>query len=219
MSHLRELQSPNLKRKALKQFFDACLLNTMKQLPDYIHHIYMLLDALSSMTLIHLVEQRLKIVQEDAYTDVHNALSTSLSYLTSKRGSLALQPGNLARLLELPGTEWASLPKDSKPKELQDQPSRRLRLRALRNEWRSSHQAPAKLLRKVHFPPHVENEPEEFFTAPETVSTIESLERASSSESREEWFTAPEAPDEAMEPSKSVAGLLKDGTISEQAVG
>ena len=84
----------------------------------------------------------------------------------------------------------------------------------LRAEWRRSHQSPAKLFRKVRFIQTGTPDSEEYFTALETVSRG-STGRSSSVESREEWFIAPEQPGGPVEPTKSVAGLLREGRLRE----
>ena len=209
LSRLRESQLPNLKRKALKEFFDACLPATMKQLPDYIHHVYMLLDPLSTMDLIRLVEHYINSLTDNSDSELRAGLTSSLKYLTSKHESLAIQPGRLQSLLKIPEEQW-STPPSERP---HDYPCRRLRLQTLRREWRQSHQNPAKLIRKVRFSVSATAETsgtEEYVTAPETMPTRESVERTSSSESREEWHTAPDIPDELFERGKNVAGLLRE---------
>ena len=210
---LRKSQSPNIRRTALHDFFDACLPDTMKQLPVYVHHIYILLDPISSIELIRLVEHHADDDSNDS--DLQDALSASLDYLCSKHEAFTIQPGTLPTLKSLPETKWADF---SPPKDTAAYPTRRLRLRGLRAQWRQSHQSPTRLVRRVRFTdigsPDTE---EEYVAAPETISRGE-MGRSLSAESREEWFLAPEEQGGTVERGKSVAALLREGKLKENAV-
>jgi hypothetical protein len=209
LSHLRDSRSPNLKRKVLHDFFDACLPETMKQLPVYIHHIYMLLDPVSTNDLIHLLEQHLDLSSfTSSDSDLHDAFNTSLSYLNSKRESLAIRPGKLPSFTSLDESNWSVF------EPIEGFPTRRARLRILRAQWLKSRTSPSKLLRKVRFTiqPTI-TEDSEFVTAPEEPWERRSSGRSSSTDSREEWFVAPEEQGGPVEPGKSVAGLLREGRI------
>ena len=181
----------------------------MKQLPIYIHHIYMLLDPVSTNDLIHLLEQQLDLSSvASSDSDFQEALNTSLSYLNSKRESLAIRQGKLSSLMALDESNWSTI------EPIEGFPTRRLRLRILRAQWRKSRTSPTKLLRKVRFTmqPTV-TEDSEFVTAPEEPWERRSSGRSSSTDSREEWFVAPEEQGGPVEPGKSVAGLLRERRI------
>jgi hypothetical protein len=185
----------------------------MKQLAVYIHHIYILLDPISTAELIRLLEERFDVDGNDS--DLQDALSASLEYLYSKRDSLTNREGTLPNLKSLPETKWSTY---SPPDKTSSHPSRRLRLRVLRAQWHKTHQPPARLFRKVRFSdigsPETE---EEYVIAPETMSRGE-LGRSLSSESRDEWFVAPEEQGGKVAKTKSVAALLREGNIEEEAV-
>ena len=182
----------------------------MKELPDQIHRIYMLLDPLSTLDLIHILETHTS--QDDP--EMKTVISSALSYLTSKRDSIPLRRAILQPIRSLPETRWSTY---TPPKPSPDQPTRRTRLRILRAQWRKSHQSPSQMIRKVHFSGPDPEDDEEFYNAPETMSRV-SLGRSSSSESREAWFIAPETTGGEVEPAKSVAGLIRDGKMSEEAI-
>jgi hypothetical protein len=189
---LRELQSPNLRREALQNFFDACLPETMKQLPNKIHRIYMLLDSISTIDLIRLLEHRKDKLLEDKDTDpeVLDAVISSLTFLNSKRESIAIRTGTLPALKLLPETEWVA--PSSSQKRL-EQSTRRDRLRRLRAQWRQTRQSPSRLLRKVRFAQGSDSpDTEEYVTAPETMSSLSKV-KSSASDSSEVWFVARES--------------------------
>lgn len=209
---LRKFQSPNTRRKELHDFFDACLPETLKQLAVYIHHIYILLDPISTIELIRLLGERLESDGND--TDLQEAISASLKYLHSKHDSVTDRPGTLPNLKSLPETNWSVY---APPDTVASYPSRRLRLRVLRAQWHQSHQSPARLFRKVRFSDMGSPDTEEYVTAPETISRGE-MGRSLSSESRDEWFVAPEEQGGKVERTKSVSALIKDGNMEEEPV-
>ena len=207
LHRIREAPSPDLKRKALEDFFDAALVPTLTELPSYIHHIYILLDPVSTLDLIYILETH---PSDDE--DVKSAISTSLSFLLSKRDSIPLRPSKLPPLRSLPESKWSTY---SPPTPLADQPTRRARLRILRAQWRKTQQAPSQTIRRVRFSDP--SEEDEFVTAPESFSRS-SLGRSSSAESREEWFVAPDESGGPVERAKSVAGLIREGKMREEAI-
>jgi hypothetical protein len=137
----------------------------------------------------------------------------ALSYVTAKRNAIPFQRGSLPPLLGLADTKWSTY---SPPTPSSKQPTRRTRLRVLRAQWRKSHQSPSQIVRHVHFTDPAEEEL--FYTAPETISRTGSLARTSSSESRDEWYVAPETASEEVERTKSVAGLIREGKMQEEAI-
>jgi len=189
LSILRDSPSPSLRRKALMDFFDAVLPETLKQLESYIHHIYILLDPISTTTLISLLQTQLTTSQD---SDVTSSLTTSLTFLTSKHDALATTQHVLSDLLSVPDERWT-------PPSNNDQlTTRRHRLRQLRAEWRRTKLAPGKLIRKVRFA-HEEGGTERWFAASEGVggAPVGRTRRSECEGGRsegEEWFEAMEEP-------------------------
>ena len=205
LHHLRYARTPEDRRKALEDFFDACLPITLKELPGRIHHIYMLLDPLSTLVLYRLLEDR----KGDDDEEIVAAISLALSYLSSKRDTLPLQLGELPSLRTLPDTKWSTyIPPTSTSS------TRRSRLRAMRAQWRQARSSPSQIVRKVRFSDGQEEDV--FVTAPETFSRF-SVRRTPSSESKEEWFVAPEEEGGEVELAKSVGGLIREGKLKEEA--
>jgi hypothetical protein len=199
LSRLRQPQSPNLKGRVLQEFFDACLDESIISLPSSIHRIYILLDPISTFTLLRLIQQQIERCQDSGKEDCLVALDASLSFLRSRS---SIRPEKVSTLQSLNESDWR------KKEETHDHPSRRTRLRKLRAEWIKTRQSAALLIRKVRFAVKDPESPEEeFVTAPESMP---SASRTSSSESREEWFVAPEVQGDVLERAKSVGGLLKD---------
>ena len=197
LSVLRDTQSPNLRRKALSDFFDAVLPETLKQLPTYIHHIYILLDPISTITLLSLLTHALSLTPQD--TDVHEALTTALTYLTTKHDCLASLQSNLPSLLE----KSSDISPAGPEKQLT---TRRHRLRQLRAEWRRTRAPPRTLVRKVRFAPTEGVGTEKWYLADEGTGGRRG------SEGKEEWFVAKEEQDGGeLERGKSVRGLLREG--------
>ena len=81
LSVLRETKTPDKRRIALRDFFNAALPETIKSLPEYIHHIYILLDPISTIYLIQILERQ----QPNYDEEVQSAITTSLTYLHTKR--------------------------------------------------------------------------------------------------------------------------------------
>jgi len=234
--HLRAPPSPNLRRKLLKEFFDACLPKTLKQLSSYIRRIYMLIDPLSTMDLIRILESQLQTFESEEApdTELTTAIKTSLEYLNSKHESLAIRTGRLPPLKHLPEKDWSSH-SPSPIIETLIPSSRRSRLRKLRTQWRQSAEPSiAKLVKKVRFQTKTAmiseaNSPEtpgtRYVDAPEEPPSLGAVGRAISSDSgREEWFVAPESAGEKVEPAKSVGGLLRmkgelSGQVEERETG
>jgi hypothetical protein len=146
-----------------------------------------------------LVQQHIDKYQGSGKEDCLTALDASLSFLCSRSPNSLEKVSNLRSLDE---SDWR------KKEETHDHPSRRSRLRKLRTEWIKTHQFPTPLIRRVRFAVEDTSSPEdEFVTAPESMP---SASRTSSSESREEWFVAPEVQGAVLEHTKSVGGLLRD---------
>jgi len=170
----------------------------------------MLLDPISTLDLIHILETH----PSNDDKEIQPVIATALTYLTSKRDSIPLRKGKLPPLRSLPETKWSNYTLAAPST---DQPTRRTRLRILRASWRQSHQAtPSQILRKVRFSDPAEED--EFVTAPESMSAPAPLGRSSSSESKEEWFIAPEAAGGEVERAKSVAGLIREGKLREERI-
>ena len=205
LSVLREAKTPDKRRIALQEFFDAILPETMKSLPEYIHHIYILLDPISTTYLIQILERH----QPNYDEEIKSAIATSLAFLFTKRDSLLLKKGILPTVKSLPASNWTQIETTTKF------PTRRVRLRVLRKQWQDSHILSPKLVRKVRFTATPSTE--EFVTAPES-SLRGSRGRSESMESRDDWFIAPEEQGGPVEQGKSVAGLLREGRMREEAV-
>jgi hypothetical protein len=205
LSALREAKTPDKRRVVLRDFFDALPPETMNSLPDYIHHIYILIGPINTKYLIQILE----LHQPNYDEEVKSAITTSLSYLLTKRDSLSFKKGILHTLKSLSTSNWTPVQTAT------DFPTRRLRLRILRKQWRESHTPPSTHVRKVRFTATPSTG--EFVTAPESFSRG-SLSRSESSESGDEWFIAPEELGGPVERGLSVAGLLREGRMREQAV-
>lgn len=177
----------------------------MKSLPEYIHHIYILIGPINTKYLIQILER----YQPNYDEEVKSAITTSLSYLLTKRDSLPFKKGILPTLKSLSTSNWTPVQTTT------DFPTRRLRLRILRKQWRESRTPPSTHVRKVRFTATPSTE--EFVTAPESFSRG-SLVRSESIESGDEWFVAPEEQGGPVERGKSVAGLLREGRMREEAV-
>ena len=195
------MKTPDKRRIALREFFNAVLPETIKSLPEYIHHIYILLDPISTKHLIQILQHH-----QPHYQEVQSALT----YLLSKRDSLPLKKGTLPMLKSLASSNWTAVQPTT------DFPTRRTRLRILRKQWRESHIPPAKLIPKVHFT-NTTPSTGKFVTPPESFSRA-SMGRFSSAESSDEWFIAPEEQGGPVLPGKSVAGLFREGRMREEAV-
>ena len=230
LPHLRRTQTSNLRRNALKDFFGACLPDTLKQLSSYIQRIYMLLDPLSRMDLIRILESQLQSLNAEEHPDnnVASEIEASLEYLNSRPESLDIRIGKLPPLKLLPENDWTSETPISPSIETQHPlASRRTRLRKLRSQWRQSSEPISKLARKVRFQTttsdSVGDSPEtpasKYVDAPEEPPRLSDLGRAVSVESgRDEWFIAPESSEEKIAPARTVGGLLKmSGELSGQA--
>ena len=87
---MRETKTPDKRRIALQDFFNAALPETFKSLPEYIHHIYILLDPISTIYLIQILERQ----QPNYDEEVQSAITTSLTYLHTKRESFPLKKRN-----------------------------------------------------------------------------------------------------------------------------
>ena len=177
----------------------------------------MLLDPISVNDLIRLLEQLLESREAKAedhdneaenHNSVHEALTSALSYLTLKREYLVIKKGKLPEAKSLQETNWTTYSKPTTT--VQGLPTRRTRLRTLRAQWRTSRQSPSKLIRKVRFT--TDDLQEEVVDAPETPRKP-MVGRSSSTDSRDEWFTAPEEPIESIETGESLSEFLGESGI------
>ena len=205
LAALRKPQSPNLKGFLLEDFFKACHVERVTLLPTYIHRIYILLDPISTVVLVAIVQQLLKQYNMDKNAKACVvSLNEALSYLESHS---PIHPGKVADLLLKDKAKWLPL-----PLKLMDYTTRRirfreLRFRELRAEYIQSHQRTSPLVRQVRFTAELPSPGSEYVTAPENIPS-----RSLSSESSNEWFVAPEVQGETVQRSKSVSGLLRSST-------
>jgi hypothetical protein len=141
LSQLRCLYSPNLRQKALQEFFDTITADTLKQLSDEIHRVYMLLDPFSTVRLIQFLElAKTSTPNNVEIPELETSLSSALETFYSKSDYLPFRQGQLAQIKSLPETEWESAPKSH----AESGYTRRIRLQKLRGEWRQSKMLPLK---------------------------------------------------------------------------
>ena len=157
------------------------------------------------------------------------AYSMALAFLFSKREACIFHPGRLTHLKTLPPTQWSPeelIPQSSntsqqpRTESTSSLPTRRTRLRLLRNQWYISRTSPAKLVRRVRFAGGEgvfdEETGEEYVTAPERMSL--GSRSSSLDSSTEEWFVAPQERSDNVERARSVGGLIRQGRMREEAV-
>jgi hypothetical protein len=213
---MRSIQSPNLRRRELSQFFDAASPSTLSQFPNYIHRLYILLDPLTSTVLTRSLQRLQRTISSDPNLNqsagLDEALSQTLEYLYSKRENLILRPGKLEGVKSKMEMQW----EDSSPR-IEHFTTRRERFRVLRKHWWETHQPPTTFARRVRFVETSErvsgmDDKEEdgedvFYTAQEEGSSS----RVGSVDSwKDEWFVAPETEGEELVPGKSVGGLIRE---------
>jgi hypothetical protein len=178
---LRQPQTPNQRRNVLQVFFNNSPPEIISDLPNRLHRICMLLDPISIISLIHILES-----QSPSTPSTTAALSTSLSYLLSKPSYKAVKLDNLRNILSLPSAKWSPSPTPPLPSGVHT--SRRERLRVLRAQWYKAHATPHG--KKVRFQPQVS---EGYVTASEGAST---KPEESVDSGVEQWFSVSDDGDE-----------------------